>query len=200
MYIKKVLFSLVIILGLLLSACGGATPQPAASQAPVATEAPAQPVTITVWDYYGEATPVKPLIEPFQAAHPNITVKYEAIDWDTMMVNLNVVLTGGEVPDVATVDLTWVPKYAAEGAFTDLKPLSGGMLNGVAWDQAYSAGALKAITYNDQIISALYDFDVYALYYRADLLEAKGLQVPTTWDELMTVAEALHEGEQYLRI
>ncbi len=197
MYIKKVLFSLVIILGLLLSACGGATPQPAASQAPVATEAPAQPVTITVWDYYGEATPVKPLIEPFQAAHPNITVKYEAIDWDTMMVNLNVVLTGGEVPDVATVDLTWVPKYAAEGAFTDLKPLSGGMLNGVAWDQAYTAGALKAITYNDQIISALYDFDVYALYYRADLLEAKGLQVPTTWDELMTVAEALHEGEQY---
>jgi ABC-type glycerol-3-phosphate transport system substrate-binding protein len=67
----------------------------------------------------------------------------------------------------------------------------------VAWDQAYQAGALKAITYNNQIIAALYDFDVYALYYRYDLFQAKGLQVPTTWDELMTVAQALHEGDQY---
>jgi multiple sugar transport system substrate-binding protein len=197
MYIKKVLLSLVIILGLLLSSCASATTQPVASQAPVTTEAPAQPVTITVWDYYGEATPVLPLIEPFMAAHPNITIKYEALDWDTTLEKLNVVLTGGTPPDVVTVDMTWIPRFASLGAFADLKPLSGGMLNGVAWDQAYTPGALKAITYNNQIIAALYDFDVYALYYRSDLFEQKGLQVPTTWDELMTVAKALHEGDLY---
>jgi multiple sugar transport system substrate-binding protein len=191
MYIKKVLFSLVIILGLLLSSCAGGTTQP------VGTESPAQPVTITVWDYYGEATPIKPLIEPFQAAHPNITISYEALDWDTTLEKLNVVLTGGEAPDVVTVDMTWIPKFASLGAFTDLKPLSGGMLNSVPWDQAYSAGALKAITYNDQIIAALYDFDVYALYYRSDLFEQKGIQVPTNWDELMTAAKALQENDQY---
>jgi len=95
------------------------------------------------------------------------------------------------------VDMTWIPKFASLGAFTDLKPLSGGMLNDVAWDQAYTPGALKAITYNNQIIAALYDFDVYALYYRSDLFEQKGLQVPTTWDELMTVAKALREGDLY---
>lgn len=194
---NKVLFSLVMVLGLLLSACGGAATQAPATEAPAVTEAPAAPVTITVWDYYGEATPVKPLVEPFMTAHPNITVKYEAIDWDTMMEKLNVVLTGGEVPDVATVDLTWVPKYAALGAFADLKALSGGNLNSVPWDQAYTAGALKAITYNDQIIAALYDFDVYALYYRADMFEQKGIQVPTNWDELLAAALALHEGDLY---
>ena len=197
MYIKKVLLSLVIILGLLFSSCASATTQPVASQAPVTTEAPAQPVTITVWDYYGEATPVLPLIEPFMAAHPNITIKYEALDWDTTLEKLNVVLTGGTPPDVVTVDMTWIPRFASLGAFADLMPISGGMLNGVAWDQAYTPGALKAITYNNQIIAALYDFDVYALYYRSDLFEQKGLQVPTTWDELMTVAKALHEGDLY---
>ena len=71
------------------------------------------------------------------------------------------------------------------------------MLNGVAWEEAYTAGALKAITYNDQIISALYDFDTYALYYRNDLFEQKGIKVPTTWDELMAAGKALQEGEQY---
>jgi multiple sugar transport system substrate-binding protein len=197
MYIKKVLFSLVIILGLLLSSCASATTQPAASQAPVTTEPAAQPVSITVWDYYGEATPIKPLIEPFQALHPNITVKYESIDWDTTLEKLNVVLTGGTPPDVVTVDMTWIPRFASLGAFADLKPLSGGMLNGVPWADAYTAGALKAITYNDQIISALYDFDTYALYYRNDLFEQKGIKVPTNWDELMTAAKALQEGEQY---
>ena len=197
MYIKKVLLSLVIILGLLLSSCAQATTQPAATQAPVTTEAPAQPVTITVWDYYGEATPVKPLVDPFVAAHPNITIKYEALDWDTTLEKLNVVLTGGTPPDVVTLDMTWLPRFASLGALTDLKPLSGGMLNGVAWDQAYTTGGLKAITYNDQIIAALYDFDVYALYYRNDLFQQKNLQVPTNWDELLTVAKALHEDDKY---
>ena len=197
MYSKKVVFSLVIILGLLLSSCGGGTTQPAASEAPVTTQPPAEPVTITVWDYYGEATPIKPLIAAFEAAHPNIKINYEALDWDTTLEKLNVVLTGGDAPDVVTVDMTWIPRFASLGAFADLKPLSGGMLNGVPWDQAYTAGALKAITYNDQIISALYDFDTYALYYRNDLFEQKGIQVPTTWDELLAAAQALHEGDLY---
>jgi multiple sugar transport system substrate-binding protein len=194
---KKVLFSFVIILGLLLSACGGGTTEPVATEEAVVTEAPVEPVTITVWDYYGEATPIKPIIEPFEAAHPNIKVNYEALDWDTTFEKLNVVLTGGTPPDVVTVDKTWIPGYASLGAFADLKTLSGGTLNGVPWEQAYTPGGLDAITFNDQIIAALYDFDTYALYYRNDLFEEKGIQVPTNWDELMAAAEALHEDDLY---
>jgi multiple sugar transport system substrate-binding protein len=125
-------------------------------------------------------------------------VQYEALDWDTTLEKLNVVMTGGTPPDVVTTDMTWLPKFAALGGFTDLKKLSGGKLNGVAWDQAYTPGALEAITFNDQIVAALYDFDVYALYYRADLFEQKGLKVPTTWAELDDVSKKLAEGDKYL--
>jgi ABC-type glycerol-3-phosphate transport system substrate-binding protein len=179
--------SILLIVALALSSCGGG--KPAASS---------ENVTITVWDYYGEATPVKPLIEGFQKENPNITVQYESLDWDTTLEKLNVVLTGGTPPDVVTTDMTWLPKFAALGAFTDLKTLSGGKLNGETWDQAYTPGALEAITFNDQIVAALYDFDVYALYYRADLFEQKGLKVPTTWAELADVAQKLAEGDKYL--
>ncbi len=182
---NKFMFSLMILLSLLLGACGGAAPA-------------AQKATITVWDYYGEATPVKPLIEPFMAANPNITVNYEALDWDTTNEKLNVVLTGGTPPDVVTIDMTWLPKFAALGAFSDLKPLSGGKLNGVAWENAYTPGALEAITYDNKIVAALYDFDTYALYYRNDLFQQKGLQVPKTWDDLLNVAKQLAEGDKYL--
>lgn len=184
---QKVARSIIFVglaLLLALSACGG---KPAAQEK----------VTITVWDYYGEATPLKPLVAPFMAANPNITIDYQALDWDTTNEKLNVVLTGGTPPDVVTIDMTWLPKLAALGAYTDLKALSGGKLNGVAWSDAYTPGALEAITYDGKIVAALYDFDTYALYYRADLFEQKGLKVPTTWDELLTVAKALHEGDKY---
>jgi multiple sugar transport system substrate-binding protein len=188
MQTKKLVFSLIIITSLLLASCGskGSSYQPD------------KEVTITVWDYYGEATPVKPLIEPFMKENPKIKVNYEALDWDTTQEKLNVVLTGGTPPDVVTVDMTWIPKYATLNAFTDLKPLSSGKLNGVAWDKAYTAGALDAITYNGKIVAALYDFDVYALYYRADLFEQKGLTVPKTWDDFAAVAKKLAEGDKYL--
>ena len=181
---RSIMF-LGLALLLALTACGGQ----AASN---------QKVTITVWDYYGEATPLKPLVAPFMAANPNITIDYQALDWDTTNEKLNVVLTGGTPPDVVTIDMTWLPKLAALGAYTDLKALSGGKLNGVNWADAYTPGALEAITYDSKIVAALYDFDTYALYYRADLFQQKGLQVPTTWDELLAVAKQLHEGDKYL--
>lgn len=205
MHTKRFILSLTLILSMILVACGGAAPQATqpsqgGETAPAATQPAAEQgeVTITVWDYYGEATPVKPLVEPFMKENPNIKVKYEALDWDTTLEKLNVVLTGGTPPDVTTVDMTWLPKFAALGAFTDLKPLSGGQLNGQGWDQAYTPGALNAITYQGQIVAALYDFDVYALYYRADLFEQKGLQPPKTWEELAAVAKQLAEGDKYL--
>ena len=184
---SKFLLGLLLVVSILLGACAGA--KPAASD---------EKVTITVWDYYGEATPVKPLIEGFQKEYPNITVQYEGLDWDTTLEKLNVVLTGGTPPDVVTTDMTWLPKFAALGAFTDLKDLSGGKLNGTAWDAAYTPGALESITFNNQVVAALYDFDVYALYYRADLLEQKGVSVPKAGDWLMDVSKKLAEGDKYL--
>ncbi len=210
---KRIGLLVLVISALVLAACAPAAPPPteapaaataapaaptAAPAAPTTAPAAAAPVTITVWDYYGEATPIKPLIEPFEKANPDIKIQYEALDWDTTQEKLNVVLTGGTPPDVTTVDMTWLPKFASLGAFADLKEFSGGQMNGVAFKDAYTPGGLEAITFNGQIVAALYDFDVYALYYRADLFEQKGLQPPKTWDELVTVAHKLAEGEKYL--
>ncbi|MFZ5910811.1 MAG: extracellular solute-binding protein [Chloroflexota bacterium] len=154
-------------------------------------------VTITVWDYYGESTPIVPIVEAFEAGNPGIKVQVESLDWDSTLEKLNVVMTGGTAPDVVTLDMTWLPAFAPLGAFTDLKPLSGGNLNGVPLEEAYSAGAMDAMSFDGQVLAMLYDFDVYALYYRADLFEEMGLEVPATWDELLAVGKALGAEGQY---
>ncbi|HEX5951099.1 MAG TPA: sugar ABC transporter substrate-binding protein [Actinomycetota bacterium] len=153
-----------------------------------------EPVTITVVDYYGEATPLsEDVIAAFESEYPWITVKYEAGDWDSMREKFTVRVTSGDSPDVATMDMTWIPTFASKGIFADLTELSGGQLNGAPITDQYSEGALEAMTFEDQYVTMMFDFDAYALYYRADQFDAKGIDVPTNWDELSAAAEQLAE-------
>jgi ABC-type glycerol-3-phosphate transport system substrate-binding protein len=151
-------------------------------------------VTITVLDYYGEATPFsQDVIAGFEAKYPDITVKYEAGDWDTMHEKFTVRVSSGDSPDVATMDMTWIPTFASKEIFADLTDLSGGQLNGKPITDQYSEGALEAMTFDDHYVTMMFDFDAYALYYRADRFEEKGIDVPTNWDELSAAAQALAE-------
>lgn len=51
-------------------------------------------------------------------------------------------------------------------------------------------------TYDGQVYMLPLDGDVHSLFYRIDILEHFGLQVPRTWDEYVTVAKATH-GKLY---
>ena len=170
----------------------GASAEPSAPPASLDTT----PVTIKVWDYYGDSTPIKPALEGFAKEFPWITVDYEALDWDSMNEKFTAGIGAGEVPDMATLDMTWLPTLAANGALEDLTSLSGGMLNGQPISGQYTQGAQDAMHFNDQLIAMLYDFDTYALYYRKDLFDQKGIAVPTNWDELRAAAKQLAEASK----
>lgn len=179
---------------LLVALAGCTAPATPAPPTPTGPPPAGEVTTITVWDYYGAATPFQPeMIAAFEAENPGIKVEYESLNWDSMFEKLSVALTTRTAPDVATVDMTWVPTWAALGGFTELDTLSGGMLNGVPLSEAFTAGALEAMSYEGQVVAMLEDFDVYCLYYRADLFEEKGLEVPTNWDELVQVGQQLAE-------
>jgi multiple sugar transport system substrate-binding protein len=194
----------LVAVALVASACGSAASPAPATQAPAgspaagATQGPAAsldttPVTITVWDYYGEATPIKPAIDGFQKEYPWITVKYEALDWDSMNEKFAVGVAAGAAPDVATLDMTWIPTLASNGVLEDLSALSGGMLNGAPIADQFEPGGNEAMQYDGTYVTMLFDFDAYALYYRADQFEKKGIAIPTTWDEFRAAAKALAE-------
>ena len=215
------LAALAAATAILVGACGGAAtpaPSPAPSAPPASTGASAAPseaaaasapasaspapsidttpVTLTVWDYYGESTPVKPALDGFHKEYPWITVDYQALDWDSMNEKFTVGVSSGEAPDVATLDMTWIPTLAANGALEDLSAMSGGQLNGKPIADQYTKGGLDAMTFDGSFVTMLFDFDTYALYYRADLFAKKGIAVPTTWDELRAAAKQLAESSK----
>ena len=173
--------------------CGG---EAAPSAATPAASLDTTPVTIKVWDYYGESTPIKPALAGFAKEFPWITVDYEALDWDSMNEKFTAGIGAGEVPDMATLDMTWLPTLAANGALEDLDGLSGGQLNGTPIADQYTKGAQDAMHFGDQMVAMLYDFDTYALYYRKDLFDQKGIAVPKNWDELRAAAKQLAEASK----
>jgi multiple sugar transport system substrate-binding protein len=177
---------LLAVCTLVLAGCGAAGGGDGSSSGPASG-------TITVWDYYGEATPLKASIARFTATHPQIKVKYQAFDYDTTHDKFAVATSSGDAPDLATIDMTWIPSFAANGLLSDLTPLSGGKLNGQDMASQYTPGANEAMKYQGKQVAALYDFDAYALYYRKDVLASKGIAVPKTWDDLLTASEKMAE-------
>jgi ABC-type glycerol-3-phosphate transport system substrate-binding protein len=152
-----------------------------------------EPVTITLQDYYGASTPIKSVIKDFEKEYPWITVKYEAVDWDTLHEKFTVQVSSGDAPDVATLDMTWIPTFASNGLLASLSDISGGQMNGQPITDQYTEGGIEAMTYNDEIVTMLFDFDVYALFYRTDVFKKKGVDVPTTWDEWTVAADKIAE-------
>ncbi|MBB4287018.1 ABC transporter substrate-binding protein [Roseospira goensis] len=90
--------------------------------------------------------------------------------------------------DVLQIDVVW-PGLLAEH-LVDLGPVLGGQ----AGDHL---GALVANnTVDGRLVAMPWFIDMGLLYYRADLLDAHGLDVPETWAELTETARAIQEAER----
>jgi multiple sugar transport system substrate-binding protein len=182
------LMSVVVLVLVIATGCTGGGGENATS-----SSGSHEPVTITLQDYYGASTPIKSVIPDFEKAYPWITVKYEAVDWDTLHEKFTVQVSSGDSPDIATLDMTWIPTFASNGLLANLSELSGGQMNGKPITDQYTQGGIDAMTYNGDIVTMLFDFDVYALYYRTDIFKQKGVAVPKTWDEWKAAAAKIAE-------
>ena len=107
-----------------------------------------------------------------------------------MTTSLNTALAGGEPPDVFYVDSNNLPDLADAGA---LAPVPDGTLTDP--DDIYPS-LKEAFTYNGTWYCPPKDFSTLGLVYDPAALEAAGVAVPTTWEELSAAAAALTTDTQ----
>ena len=99
--------------------------------------------------------------------------------------------SGTNSVDAAVFAPQWMVDYIAGGYLEDLTPR-------VAADQAIEQEDVGAFfrdfsqKYGDKTYMITLDGDFHMMYYRTDVLEAAGLKPPTTWDEYLEVAKAVH--------
>ena len=87
----------------------------------------------------------------------------------------------------------------ARGGLVDLAPYVKASPQLADWTDVLPVFRQHVTNFEDSICILLLDGDTHALFYRRDVLEHFGLQVPRTWDEYVQVAKMVH-GKVYENI
>jgi raffinose/stachyose/melibiose transport system substrate-binding protein len=192
------LLSVLVLASMLLAACGtpapvateapAATQAPAATKAPAATEAPAaEQVTLTLGSWrVDDVDAWTKITEAFNKDYPNITVKFDPTNPPDYNATLRTQLETGTGPD-----LYFVRSFATgrelfdQGYIASLKDLPG--INDTFTEASRSPWATETgEPYAVPIIAVS-----HGIYYNKDIFAANGIEVPTTWEELMADSQKL---------
>jgi len=141
---------------------------------------PPEKVTLTMWTHYtGNASdPIKNYIAEYQTLHPEITISYEAIDYEQLVTKIPAEFLAGNLPDIihygGTGDLAerGVISEAPSDIAQDIRDnfielgVQGVTSNGTIWG------------YPDEAGNALF-------IYNEEMFQEAGItNPPTTWDEM----------------
>lgn len=174
------LLSVMVLMSLALVACGAGT-TPAATSAPVNTEAPAGPVEIR-W-FVGLGTGQQPeqlaaqeaVVQAFNDSHTDIHLTIEVVNNDVASDTLSTEIAAGNAPDiVGPVGVEGSNLYT--GQFLDLQPL----IDSSGYDlSAYDAAAVDFYREPGFGLTGL-PFGVYPsfVYYNTTLFDEAGLAYP----------------------
>ena len=123
-------------------------------------------------------------VKKFEEANPGIKLNLEVVSWNDVYTVVSTRISNNNAPDILNLDS--FADYANEGLLLPVKDYCPQELLDDFFpafiDQSVMDGTLWAVP----ILAS-----ARALYYNVDLLEAAGVEVPTTWAELEDVCQAL---------
>ena len=149
----------------------------------------AEEQVVKFWYHFDNPeTALNPLIEKFERENPGIRIEAERVAWDVYNQKLLTAVAGGYPPDVAQVKLWWQPQLVEMGA---LLPLDDYIASWGGKDDIYeNVWELTRYTDGKQYYMPLQMVILY-LYYRQDMFDELGLEVPKTREEFLDTAKKL---------
>ena len=197
---KSLALLLALVMTLALVACGGGNNKAPANNAPAnnapadnapADPAPAEPsgdkIDISVIAaQYGQNTAKwwADFQDEFNKTYENINLNVEVVSWNDIYTVVNTRISGDAAPDILNIDV--FADYQADDLLLPAKDY----VSEETYAKFYDAFLEQSNI--DGTIWAVPDLaSARALYYNADILEAAGVEVPTTWDELTAACEKL---------
>jgi raffinose/stachyose/melibiose transport system substrate-binding protein len=151
------------------------------------------PVVVTMWHIAVDADPLAPAIEGaierFNAAHDDIQVEAQAIENDAFKTQLQVAVAAGEQPDIFQ---TWgggvLQGYVEGGVVRPIEELSGEA------GELFIPGSLAPATFNGEHYAVPANLAGVFLWTNVTMFEEYGLELPSTWDQLMTACQTFSEA------
>ena len=192
----------VLILGLVLSACAVAPPAESGAAQP-AEGAEEGPVTITwaMWGSPAEVETHQAVADAFMESHPDINVEIMAEPWNDYFTKVQTLWASGDSSAIPDVLFLWpTPRYAADGVLENLDSY----IETAGYDLAdYWPALLESAMYEESVYGFPRDISVEVLYYNKDIFDEVGIAYPDdswTWEDFLAAAEALTEVEASGRV
>ena len=184
---------LALVMTMALVACGGKTDTPPADTTPPAgnnepaPEPSAEKIPVNVIAAeYGQNTKQwwADFVDDFNKDNENIDLTVEVVSWNDIYTVVNTRISGNTAPDILNIDV--FADYQADGLLLPAKDY----VSEETYAKMYPAFLEQSNI--DGTIWAIPDLaSARAMYYNKDILDAAGVEVPTTWDELKAACEKL---------
>ena len=184
---KFVALLLTLVMVCSLAACGGSSKAPASSSGESAGSTTNDKVSLDVMvAEYGPNTAAwwKQFEADFEAANENIDLVVDVVSWNDITTKVNTRIGNDDAPDILNIDS--FADYQAEGLLLPAQDY----ISDKTYAKFYQSFLDQSIV--DGTVWAVPDLaSCRAMYYNKDILEAAGCEVPTTWEELRAVCEAI---------
>lgn len=125
-------------------------------------------------------------IQAFQNKYPNITIKTVVITGDYNQA-MQTKIASKTAPDLYYLDVSLATAYMSKGV---LAPLDEYLNKDDISD--FEPNLLKGYQMDGKTYGLPKDYNTLGLFYNKEILEKSNVQVPTTWDELVTAADCIH--------
>ena len=149
----------------------------------------AQAVEIEYWQYFFDArvSAMEQLIENFQSANPDITVKMTHFPYADYRTKVAAAIPAGEGPDVVQLFYGWLNDYVEAEL---IQPLPSDAFPASTIDEEFFP-MVQAMKDGDQYWALPTAVRSLALFYNERLLEEAGVEPPTNFDEMLAAAAAM---------
>ncbi|MBX3064768.1 MAG: ABC transporter substrate-binding protein [Anaerolineae bacterium] len=164
----------------------------------IPTVSKAAPIELTFWNYWDgqNGTVIQSLVDEYNAANPDVKITNVFVGWGELLPKLQTAAAGGSKPDIAAIDLVWVPQMVKTNSLVALNDY----IEKSAVDlKDFYASQLGVVRYDDTYYGLPVSTNNLELFYNKDLFTAAGLdpdKPPTTWDELESMAKQCAKPEE----
>ena len=125
-------------------------------------------------------------VKDFNKDNPDIDLSVEVVSWNDISSVIDTRISGGKEPDILNIDV--FADYQADDLLLPIQDV----VSEETYNKMYPAFLEQSEI--DGTVWAIPDLaSARAMYYNKDILDAAGVEVPTTWDELKAACEKIKE-------
>jgi len=149
-------------------------------------DVPTEKTTLEYWGLWESAEDMSNILANYERDNPGVKINYQKQSHRDYRERLQTALASGNGPDIFRFHASWSPML-----HTELAPMPSSIYSSSSSKDTFYPVASSQLTINGQLYGIPLMYDGLVLYYNRGIFETAGVEPPTTWAELRTLAKKL---------